>query len=134
MPRGGYRPGGGRPKGSTNRATKAAPDARVQRKRSPKSESVAAPASEQPTMALDASQFDTALDFLKAVRRGQIVATDVQMRAAALELPYTSQRLPEATLGKKATAQEAAQDVVATGRFAPSAPPKLAVDNTKRRT
>lgn len=68
------------------------------------------------------------LEFLKAVWTGAIDATALQIRAATAALPFLHRKLGEG--GKKDEASEASKKA-SKGKYAPSAPPRLVVDNKK---
>lgn len=99
MPRGGRRPGAGRPKGSQKRQK---PD----------------PSQAAATLAL--AGVKDSKEFLEQVLAGDRVPTPIQMDAARSLLPFQHKKLGEA--GKKEQRNEAAKSV---GRFTPQ-PPRLA--------
>lgn len=61
------------------------------------------------------------LDFLRAVWKGELVATAAQVRAAQAALPFLHQKLGEG--GKKEARADAAKK--AENKFARTTPPKL---------
>jgi hypothetical protein len=65
------------------------------------------------------------LEFLRAVWSGQMDASQTQIRAAEVALPFLHKKLGEA--GKKEQKQDAAEKVLS--RFAPVAAPKLVASN-----
>ena len=67
------------------------------------------------------------LDLLQDVALGKIAATPLQVRAAIAAVQYT--HTTRAAGGKKEERQGAAVEASASGRFSPSAPPKLVVNN-----
>lgn len=81
------------------------------------------------TKGLDVSKLDM-LQFLQAVARGQVAATQLQVRAAIAAVQYTHTRRSEG--GKKDAANEAAQQLAGKGRFAPGPSPKLAAVDGKK--
>lgn len=109
MARGGARPGAGRKKGSAK-----PPEVK---------------AAEQKTD-LGTPQFETAKDFGMWVINNDSIPFALRMEALQMVLPYTDAKLAEAAAGKKEQKGQAAKEA-AKGKFAPPAPPKLAVDNTK---
>lgn len=68
--------------------------------------------------------FDDPLEFLQAVYRGEVEATNAQITAAKAMLPFVHKRLGEE--GKKQERKDAAV-AVSDGRFASAAPPLRAV-------
>lgn len=67
---------------------------------------------------------DDALDFLASVRRDKSAPADLRVRAAMVEAQYTHVRTRDG--GKNIAKSEKSQEA-AKGKFAPGAPPKLAV-------
>lgn len=67
------------------------------------------------------------LELLQDVALGKIEATPLQVRAAIAAVQYTHTKRADG--GKKEERQGAAKEASAGGRFAPSAPPKLVVNN-----
>ena len=67
------------------------------------------------------------LELLQDVALGKIEATPLQVRAAIAAVQYT--HLKRADGGKKEERHDAAKEAAAGGKFAPSAPPKLVVNN-----
>ncbi len=65
---------------------------------------------------------DDPLVFLKAVWKGELVASPAQVRAATAALPFTHQKLGEG--GKKEGASRRAEKA-SGGRFGAAAPPRL---------
>ena len=108
MPRGGYRPGAGRPKGS----------------RSGKGKAEAKPAIAGPKGEL------TPLDYMLAVMNDPAAETWRRDRMAIAAAAYKHGR-PGAgqAAGKKDRQAEAAGAAASSGRFATPAAPKLVVDN-----
>lgn len=83
----------------------------------------------EPTILEVAATYKDPLKFLEAVMNDS--QTDAKMRvdAAKAMLPYVHQKLGEG--GKKDAAADAAKKA-ASGKFAPSAPPKLVAAGGKR--
>lgn len=109
MPRGGYRPGGGRPKGSKNKRTIAA--------------EAAQPVAPEPT------EERTPLEYMLAVMNDPTASPERRDRMAIAAASFVHKRGEEITPGKRAQAQQGAREVVAGGRYAPRLPPRLVVDN-----
>jgi len=100
MPRGGARPGSGRPKGSKNRR--------------------GIPPLSDPVDICLGPDIDP-LTFLLSCMRNPAVDLELRIRCASLCLPYVPKRAVE--IGKKEEAQAAAQRVARSGRFqVPAAP------------
>jgi phage terminase small subunit len=106
MPRGGRRPGAGRPR---------------------KGEERQKPAQAEAEQALAVSGTTDSKEFLERVLSGVILPTNIQMDAARSLLPFQHKKLGET--GKKEQRAEDAGKVA--GRFAPS-PPRLAAANGKK--
>jgi len=66
--------------------------------------------------------------FLESVMKNSIIHPDLRIRAATALLPYLYAKKGDA--GKKETRAEAAKKV--SGKFAPAAPPRLVVDNSRK--
>ncbi|WP_295379580.1 hypothetical protein [uncultured Pseudacidovorax sp.] len=154
MPRGGARPGAGRPRKSPEASAKGTSKA----SRKPSAKASGKPATEQgkPQSFVDADGFKTAdapagwpfgkqhaepppaedlseltpLDFLLSVMRDSEKDLAKRMQAASLAAPYVHPRKGES--GKKEEKLKAAEKVA--GRFAPSAPPKLVAAGGKKVT
>lgn len=105
MPRGGFRPGAGRPK-----------------------EGGKAPAKKRP-VAESAAASDDPVAFL--VRLMNDVSEDVRVRADAAKalLPYKHAKKGEG--GKKDARDDAAKKVAGGGKFAPAQGPRLVVNNSR---
>lgn len=73
-----------------------------------------------------AKRYDDPMDFLTDLMNNGAEDMKTRKEAAAALLPYKHKKLGEG--GKKDAAADAASKV-ATGRFAPKAPPKLVVNN-----
>lgn len=67
------------------------------------------------------------LTLLQDIALGHVDATAIQVRAAAAALPFLHAKLGEG--GKKDAKNDAAKK--AANKFAPTAPPKLVVNNRK---
>lgn len=67
------------------------------------------------------------LELLQDVALGKTEATALQVRAAIAAVQYTHTKRADG--GKKEERQGAAKEASSGGRFAPSAPPKLVVNN-----
>ncbi|KAF1005465.1 MAG: hypothetical protein GAK28_03217 [Luteibacter sp.] len=78
------------------------------------------------TVRQKAKQYTDPAEFLTDLMNNAMEDIKLRKEAAAALLPYKHKKLGEG--GKKDAAQEAAAKV-ATGRFAPKAPPKLVVNN-----
>lgn len=138
MPRGGARPGAGRP-----RKNPAAPAAKTPAK--PRTAKATAPVVDTEGFKTDAAPPNwpfgrepekpaedlselTPLDFLLGVMRDPTEDKARRMSAAQLAAPYVHAKKGE--VGKKEARQEAAQKV--GGRFTPTAPPKLVAAGGKK--
>ena len=77
---------------------------------------------------LDVPETKDPLEFLMWVMNDPNVEAQVRVRAAITAARYKRAKLPEA--GKKQQQEEAAKSA-GSGKFAPAAPPKLVVNNTK---
>ncbi|NVO13885.1 MAG: hypothetical protein HXX10_07600 [Rhodoplanes sp.] len=150
MARGGYRPGAGRPAGprpakivtELEKAAKAAAlvarAERAERAAAPPSLPQSPPA---PGVSMltggDPSAvavpppggFKTALEFAMAVINDPAAAMNARTALAIAAMPYQHPKLAEKTT-KKDEAAAAARKAASAGRYAPPAPPRLAVDNT----
>lgn len=137
MPRGGARPGAGRPRKNPEPAAKAPAKPRAKKEAAPVVDAEgfktdAAPPNwpfgkepEQPPE--DLTEL-TPLDYLLEVMRDSTNDVRTRVQAAQLAAPYVHAKKGE--VGKKEQRQEAAQKV--GGRFAPSAPPKLVAAGGKK--
>lgn len=106
MPRGGARPGAGR-------KTKAVRDA-----------------VEACEIAAKNSSGDLSpLDFMLALMRDEQQDVKLRMAMAQAAAPYIHAKPGDVPKGKKEQAQEAAQEIAATGKYAPRGTPKLVVNN-----
>jgi hypothetical protein len=111
MPRGGYRPGAGRPKGS----------------KTAKAEVIAkAPADVK--KAARKSGMDP-LTYMLSVMNDDGADEARRDRMAIAAAPFVHAKAADAAPGKKEQRQQAAEDVASAGRFAPRTPPKLVVNN-----
>ena len=114
MAKGGYRPGAGRPRGSTTAGKKV------------KAAEKALQAAPQ-----GSHRFETALDFAMAAINGEVEADmDGKIRLAIAAMPFQHPKKEATAAGKKEQREEKAK-AAASGKFAPPAPPKLVVDNGK---
>lgn len=84
------------------------------------------PKNVEPPVQIDAGDRDM-LQLLQDVALGRIESTPLQVRAAIAAVQYTHTKRAEG--GKKEERHGAAKEASAGGRFAPSAPPKLVVNN-----
>jgi phage terminase small subunit len=146
MPRGGYRPGAGRPKGSKTGAKKAVfgpdyaaifggdpiPPALGEPNSSPAGRTAGMPGEPLPADDVVPAWRDpqkvvqmTPLEYALAVMRDHTVPGDRRDRLCAILLPYLHKRVADARPTKKDLKEEAAERA-SQSRFAPSAPPKLA--------
>ena len=115
MPRGGYRPGAGRPKKAS---AGAAPKAAAVTVRVPSEVSV-----EARRAGLDP------LSYMLAVMNDEAADEARRDRMAIAAAPFVHAKAADVAPGKKEQRQRAAEDVASTGRFAPRTPPKLVVNN-----
>lgn len=76
-----------------------------------------------------AATYDDPLKFLKAVMNDSATEAKMRVDAAKAMLPYVHQKLGEG--GKKDAAADAAKKA-GSGKFSPSAPPKLIAAGGKR--
>lgn len=111
MPRGGYRPGAGRPKGLTK--------ANSEERAAEKVLAEAKPGSKK---------HKSALAFAMDVINDAEAPLDAKIRLAIAAMPFQHPKLEASAMGKKEQREEAARKAAA-GKFAPPAPPKLVVDN-----
>ena len=81
------------------------------------------PQNENPMPNIELPRTDDPLEFLIAAMNNPLVDVRTRMRAAMTAAQYTGKKTRE--LGKKELAAEAAGEAARTGRFAPSAPPRL---------
>lgn len=111
MPRGGARPGAGRPKkGQEKPASRPDVDAAADK------------------LAVGDPDVSTPLAFLLSVMGNPLEELKMRVQCASIAAPYMHPRKAEAGAGKKdAQAEKAAK--VASGKFAAAAPPKLVVNN-----
>jgi len=116
MPRGGYRPGAGRPKGAKS-AKAAKPEAAA---KVPADVGV-----EARKAGLDP------LSYMLAVMNDDGADDARRDRMAIAAAPFVHAKAEAVAPGKKEQRQADAEQVAASGRFAPRAAPKLAVDNTR---
>lgn len=113
MPRGGVRPGAGRPAGSKKAGKKV--------KATEKALSTAKPTSKT---------FQSALEFAMAMINDADVDMDTKTRLAIAAMPYQTPR----PVAAKPTGNDrggSGSGKASSGRFATPAAPKLAIDNTK---
>ena len=115
MPRGGYRPGAGRPKGSS-KVTHTDAVARVD-----------VPAQLQAVQEASPEDEKTPLEYMLAVINDPTADQNRRDRMAIAAAPFMHPKTGES--GKKDRVKEAAR-VVGSGRFAPASPPKLVVNNS----
>ena len=108
MARGGYRPGAGRPKGTTK---KASPSVAAEVRREARKAGL------------------SPLDYMLAVMNDDDADASRRDRMAIAAAPFVHAKPGDAPKGKKEQAQEAAQEVASGGRFAPRGTPKLVVNN-----
>lgn len=111
MARGGYRPGAGRPKGSTSK---------------PKAAGSAKPAAKRKTKA--APDDKAPLDYMLGVMNDPDADDARRDRMAIAAAPFVHARAGEEKSGKRAQAKDRAA-AAAEGRFASPPPPKLVVNN-----
>lgn len=109
MPRGGYRPGAGRPKGA--KSAKALP---------------VAPSDVR--AAARGSGMDP-LTYMLSVMNDDDADDARRDRMAIAAAPFVHAKAADVAPGKKEQRQQAAEDVASAGRFAPRTPPKLVVNN-----
>lgn len=83
----------------------------------------------KPAPALDAPKTESPLEFLVGVMNDAGADARLRVRAAVAAAQYLHAKQGEG--GKKDAADRAAGSA-ATGKFAPAAPPRLVVNNTKR--
>lgn len=119
MPRGGARPGAGRPRGSS-KATK-------EERSAVKTLNRAARDPER-AQAKPTQRFTNALDFVMDTLNDPAADMDAKVRLAVAALPFQHAKVESAAPGKKEQREQAAQ-VAAGGKFAPPTPPKLVVRN-----
>ena len=111
MPRGGARPGAGRKKGGTAAAVAATKPRAINR---------------------DAKAAGmTPLAYMLSVMNDREADETRRDRMAQAAAPYVHAKADDTAKGKKEQAQEAAQEIAASGKFAPRRAPKLVVNNTK---
>lgn len=72
---------------------------------------------------------DEPLDFLLAVMKDPSAPAELRVRAAVCAAQYVHTRTKDG--GKNVVKTEAAKEVATSGKYAPGAPPRLAVDNSK---
>ena len=140
MPRGGYRPGAGRPKGSKTGAKKAIfdpdfatfvsgspiPPALGEPNSSPAGRTAGTPGEPLPVWRDPAKTADLQpLDYALSVIRDVSVDSERRDRLCISVLPYLHKRVADARPTKKDLKEQAAEKA-SQSRFAPSAPPKLA--------
>lgn len=109
MPRGGARPGAGRPKGSKNRPA-TMPEGALSAPAVPEGGAL------------------TPLEYMLAVMNDATQLPERRDRMAQAAAAYVHTKSAEAIPGKREQANQAAQEA-ARGRFAPRQPPKLVVNN-----
>lgn len=117
MPRGGYRPGAGRPKKAS---AGSAPKAAAVTVKVPSEVSV-----EARRAGLDP------LSYMLAVMNDEEADEARRDRMAIAAAPFVHAKADAVAPGKKEQRQAGAEQVAAAGRFAPRLAPKLAVDNTR---
>ena len=130
MPRGGSRPGAGRPKKQSVIATESSKQSKSVPQVDPDGfkDDPSWPFGKQaPDAPADLSEL-TPLDFLLDVMRDQTEEKGRRMQAAQLAAPYCHAKMGEG--GKKEAKQEAAKKVAS--KFTPSAPPKLVAAGGKK--
>lgn len=110
MPRGGARPGAGRPQ-------------------KPKSQDEASPIGSQRPPAGDAP-WKTPLEHMVAVMNDPTVEAARRDRMAIAAAPYVHARAESKMPGKKEAQGHDAAEAASSGPFTPGAKPRLAVDNT----
>lgn len=117
MPRGGARPGAGRPKGSSKKRREVA----TQR-----------PTTVEEAVAALPTKFDDAEQYLMSVINNPEVPRDDKIKAALGVIPYQKPKLADKPAGKKETAAGRAAAAAEGGsKFAPRPPPRVVVDNSK---
>lgn len=87
------------------------------------------PAPKRPPAVLDVPAGQDPLEFLLSVMNSAETDPRLRVRAAVAAAQYVHPKRGEG--GKKEQAEKAAGDA-ASGKFKPSAPPRLVVNNTKR--
>jgi phage terminase small subunit len=140
MPRGGYRPGAGRPKGSKTGAKKAVfdpdyaaifggtpiPPAPSEPNSSPAGRTAGTPEEPLPAWRDPAKTAEMPpLEYALAVIRDTTLPSDRRDRMCIAVLPYLHKRVADEKEGKKEERARAAEKA-SQSRFAPGAPPKLA--------
>lgn len=120
MPRGGPRPGAGRPKGSTSKVKQTESRPRKTAAENRPLQEVAE--REKLPLAM------TPLEYMLHVMNSQSATPDRRDRMAVAAAPYVHGKKGEG--GKKDALKDAAQR--AANKFAPKVPPKLVVNNTRR--
>lgn len=113
MPRGGYRPGAGRPKGAKTAASEAAAKAPADVKKAARK-----------------SGLDP-LAYMLSVMNDHEADDARRDRMAIAAAPYVHGKAADSVPGKKEQRQASADAVAGAGRFSPREVPKLAVDNTR---
>lgn len=126
MPRGGPRPGAGRPKGSASKKGSARPTvARKPRVRAPAAAPVAPAESKLPEGFIPSdmvTEHRTPLDYMLAVVNDPTIDAARRDRMAVAAAPYLHPKVAES--GKKED-RAAAASAATSGRFGPPAAPKL---------
>lgn len=117
---GGARPNSGGKRPGAGRKPKAKPVESANVAAAPAQPAGEAPAAEASLEGMDM------LQMLQAVALGKVMATTLQVRAAIAAVQYTHTKRHD---GGKKDEQEAAAKKTATGRFKPSAPPRLVANN-----
>ena len=110
MPRGGARPGAGR----KPKAVQALPELAIRR--------------DEP-ITLGTITGTTPLEFLLGVMNDYAADPRIRLQAASIAAAYVHAKPVAASATKKVDAAEAAKKAAASDRFAPSASPKLVVNN-----
>jgi hypothetical protein len=114
MPSGGYRPGGGRPKGSKNKSTAYPNPVRD-------ADTVLS------TPRLDAAVYESALDYAMGVINDPEAPLDAKVRLAIAAMPFQHAKLVDAPQDKRSKAADAAE-AVGVGRFATPPAPKMVIN------
>jgi phage terminase small subunit len=115
MPRGGARPGAGRPRGSKEIGGKIYAAERVLR------------AHREETAKSD--EFKSALGFAMAVINDPTEPMEARIRLAIAVLPFQHPKLESVSVSKKAEREKAGRELAETSEFSTPTAPKLIVDN-----
>lgn len=122
MARGGYRPGAGRPKGTTKKGSGKRPSSSVV------AAARKAVAASEEVLAL-APDSETPLAYMLSVMNDPSMDEARRDKMAVAAAPFVHPRMADNRFGKRDGEKEAASRAGKTGRFAPPDAPKLVVDN-----